>query len=152
MLRGLGEGEAAADAFLAVTERPAPIGEDEEALQQHAELVARALYERGAELVGIGRYDDAIAVFEDYTRRHPSGPQWGAAQQSIVFAVWRRVVGEAVTTHSSPRAFSKGVLTIDVLDPAWVSALEGMSAEILGKLNGALGKRVVRMIEWRGEA
>lgn len=75
-----------------------------------------------------------------------------AAQQSIVFAVWRRVVGEAVTTHSSPRAFSKGVLTIDVLDPAWVSALEGMSAEILGKLNGALGKRVVRMIEWRDEA
>jgi len=72
-----------------------------------------------------------------------------AAQESIVFAVWRRVVGKAVTTRSSPRAFSKGVLIIDVIDPTWGTVLEGMSPEILGKLNGALGKRVVRVIEWR---
>jgi predicted nucleic acid-binding Zn ribbon protein len=72
-----------------------------------------------------------------------------AAQEPIVFAVWRRVVGEAVTTRSSPRAFSKGVLIIDVIDSTWGTALEGMTPEILGKLNGALGKRVVRVIEWR---
>ena len=72
-----------------------------------------------------------------------------AAQEPIVFAVWRRVVGEAVTARSNPRAFSKGVLIIDVFDPAWGNELEGMSSEILGKLNGALGKRVVRVIEWR---
>ncbi len=70
-------------------------------------------------------------------------------QEPIVFAVWGRVVGEAVTARSSPRAFAKGVLVIDVIDPTWERALKGMSPEILGKLNGALGKRVVRVIEWR---
>jgi predicted nucleic acid-binding Zn ribbon protein len=72
-----------------------------------------------------------------------------AAQESIVFAVWGRVVGEAVTTRSSPRAFSRGVLIMDVADPAWGKAFEDMSPEILGKLNDALGKRIVRGIEWR---
>lgn len=72
-----------------------------------------------------------------------------AVQEPIVFAVWRRVVGEAVTARSSPHAFSKGVLMVDVIDPAWGRELEGMSPEILGQLNRALGKRIVRTIEWR---
>jgi len=70
-------------------------------------------------------------------------------QEPIVFAVWKRVVGEAVMKHSSPRAFSKGKLTIDVTDPAWGRVLEDMSPELAGKLNSALGKRIVRAIEWR---
>ena len=70
-------------------------------------------------------------------------------QEPIVFAVWKRVVGEAVAEHSSPRAFAKGVLLIDVFDPTWGRVLEEMSPDLLGKLNGALGKRVVRVIEWR---
>ena len=70
-------------------------------------------------------------------------------QEPIVFAVWKRVVGVAVTEHSSPRAFAKGVLVIDVIDPTWARVLEEMSPELLGKLNRALGKRVVRVIEWR---
>ena len=71
-----------------------------------------------------------------------------AVQEPVVFAVWRRVVGEAVTERSSPRSFENGVLRIDVIDPTWGRVLEGMSPELLGKLNGALGKRLVRAIEW----
>ena len=70
-------------------------------------------------------------------------------REPIVFAVWKRVMGEAVTAHSSPHAFAKGVLIIDVIDPTWGRVLKEMSPDLLRKLNGALGKRVVRVIDWR---
>jgi len=71
------------------------------------------------------------------------------AQESIVLAVWKRAVGEAVTQHSTPRALVDGVLVIEFIDPTWGRVLEEMTPDLLGRLNGALGKRIVRSIEWR---
>lgn len=71
------------------------------------------------------------------------------AREGVVIATWQRVVGEAVTERSRPRALEGSKLVVDVADPAWGPVLEEMSADLLVRLNGALGKSVVRSIEWR---
>jgi predicted nucleic acid-binding Zn ribbon protein len=72
-----------------------------------------------------------------------------AAREAVVLAVWQRVVGEAVAKRSRPHALEGSTLVIEVIDPAWGRALEEMAAELLGRLNSALGEPIVSSIEWR---
>jgi predicted nucleic acid-binding Zn ribbon protein len=72
-----------------------------------------------------------------------------AAREAVVLAIWPRVVGDEVAQRSRPQALEGSKLVIEVIDPAWSRALEEMAADLLRRLNGALGKQIVRSIEWR---
>ena len=82
--RETGLADDALAAYGDVLARTAPAGAPSEALEEHARLVAEAFFLKGAVLQAQGRYEEAIATFEDYTRRYPTGPRWGASQQGIV--------------------------------------------------------------------
>lgn len=84
--RGLGQLEDAAASYRAVTERAAPATEDRDVLAEHTRLTARALFLEGVTRAADQRQAEAIERFEAYTRRHPDGPDWAAAQQGIVDA------------------------------------------------------------------
>ena len=70
------------------------------------------------------------------------------ARQIVLQRTWERAVGEAVSDKTKPLAFDDGVLSVEVADSSWAPELEKMSAELIGKVNEALGKKWVRRIDW----
>lgn len=66
----------------------------------------------------------------------------------IVTRTWPRVVGEQVARRTEARSFDDGVLHVAVLDTSWETTLRQMSGELVGRMNRALGKKVLRRIEW----
>ncbi|MEE8466923.1 MAG: tetratricopeptide repeat protein, partial [Planctomycetota bacterium] len=112
ILRGNQRAQEAVAAYQAVIERPAPTGVSSEVSEEHARLVMGALHLKGSLLQGLGRYDEAIESYEEYTRRYPSGPSWAAAQQGMLDS--RYQVGVA---HREEERF-------DAAREAWTSFLE----------------------------
>lgn len=66
----------------------------------------------------------------------------------VLQRTWQRAVGDSVARRCRPLQFEDGVLTVEVTDSSWAPQLASMSAELISKINGALGKRWVRCIEW----
>jgi len=82
--RDLGLLDDAVTSFQAVTQRAAPATEEREVLEEHERMVREALYHKGSAQQNRGHYQEAIATFETYVSRYPSGPEWAAAQRGIV--------------------------------------------------------------------
>ncbi|MFQ5744697.1 MAG: DciA family protein [Acidobacteriota bacterium] len=71
------------------------------------------------------------------------------ARSAILCRIWSRAVGPAVARRTEAHGLADGVLRVEVLDTAWGKVLEEMAPELLAKLNAALGRPLVRKIEWR---
>ena len=70
------------------------------------------------------------------------------ARQIVLQRTWERAVGEAVSKKTKPLSFDDGVLSVEVADSSWAPELKKMSAELIAKINQALGKTWVRRIAW----
>lgn len=78
--------------------------------------------------------------------------QSGADEQvreQMVFAVWRKVAGEAVAQASAPVRLNHQTLRIAVLDQSWKTQLEKIGPEYLARINRLLGGQVVTFIEFQ---
>jgi predicted nucleic acid-binding Zn ribbon protein len=60
--------------------------------------------------------------------------------------VWPAVVGEAIAAEAHPTAEREGVLTVTCSSAVWAQELDLMGPEIVGRLNGALGRDLVRSV------
>jgi predicted nucleic acid-binding Zn ribbon protein len=69
-----------------------------------------------------------------------------------VFATWPDLVGESVAQHSRPRSLREGVLVVAVDEPAWATQLRWLEADLIARLDGALGAGQVTRIEVRVQA
>jgi predicted nucleic acid-binding Zn ribbon protein len=56
-------------------------------------------------------------------------------ERTGVLAEWADVVGEQISSVTRARAVSGGTLFVEVRSSAWMSELDFMKEEILGKLN-----------------
>jgi predicted nucleic acid-binding Zn ribbon protein len=81
----------------------------------------------------------AESLAEVATELHLDDPQVTAE----VFAGWGDLVGEAVAAHARPRVLRQGVLTVEVDSPAWATQLRYLEGEIVQRLEGVRGLRVV---------
>jgi hypothetical protein len=61
-------------------------------------------------------------------------------------SAWKEVAGEFVAGQTEPISFSKGVLTLKVLQPSMRFHLEQSRGEILARLQQALGRKKLREI------
>lgn len=70
-------------------------------------------------------------------------------EQQVVSA-WREVVGDFLAQHSLPVGLSGGVLTVQVIQPSVRYELDRTwKRDILAKLQGRFGKKVVREVRFR---
>lgn len=69
------------------------------------------------------------------------------ARRLRIFLCWNEVVGERIAARTEPFTFSRGVLTLRTHNPAWQNELTYLKAELIEKLNAALGAKVVREIK-----
>jgi predicted nucleic acid-binding Zn ribbon protein len=60
--------------------------------------------------------------------------------------VWPAAVGEAIAAEAHPTAEREGVLTVTCSSAVWAQELDLMGPEIAGRLNGALGRDLVRSV------
>lgn len=66
-----------------------------------------------------------------------------------VWHVWDEVVGETIAANAQPAAFKGDLLLVHVTSSAWIHELHFLKADIVSKLNVALGKPMVTEIKFK---
>ena len=72
--------------------------------------------------------------------------------EAIVFAAWQRVAGEDLRQHAIAFRLYRKLLIVAVADERWKQQLETLCGQMLFKLNAALGRPAITMIELRIDA
>ncbi|HXC23880.1 MAG TPA: DUF721 domain-containing protein [Solirubrobacteraceae bacterium] len=72
-----------------------------------------------------------------------------ASTLARVQACWEQTVGPAIAAAAAPVAERDGVLTVRCEAAVWSQELELMAAELLGRLNAALGEELLRRLRCR---
>ncbi len=70
-------------------------------------------------------------------------------RQAVVFAAWKRAVGESLSIHTVPFSLKEKRLVVSVSDDTWKRHLESLAGQLIFKLNSLLGQAVVTFIEFR---
>ena len=66
-----------------------------------------------------------------------------------VFSGWEEIVGVEIAGHARPRSLRDGVLVVVVDQPAWAAQLRFLTADLLGRLEVAVGPGQVSEIQLR---
>ena len=66
-----------------------------------------------------------------------------------IWKFWEEVVGTPVAKHARPLWIKEGRLRVSVTDPIWLQELGYVERTIRDKLNGKLGRKAVKRIEFR---
>ncbi|HUQ32273.1 MAG TPA: DUF721 domain-containing protein [Pyrinomonadaceae bacterium] len=69
--------------------------------------------------------------------------------EAAALVAWRRVAGDGLRTQAVPFRLYRKTLIVAVMDATWQKQLEGMSGQLLFRLNSLLGQAVVTYIEFR---
>ena len=83
----------------------------------------------------------------DRVARGLGSPSAGAL--GSVFAHWADIVGAQVADHARPLSLVGGVLTVATDEPGWTTQLTYLEADLLRRLEEALGVGVVTRIAVR---
>jgi predicted nucleic acid-binding Zn ribbon protein len=88
-------------------------------------------------------------VAEDLGVARPgAGAQASAQALRDVFSGWAEVVGDHLARHARPVALRRGVLILAVDNPAWVTELRYLEADLLQRIDDA-APGVVERVELR---
>jgi len=60
--------------------------------------------------------------------------------------VWREVAGDAIAAEAQPIGERRGVVTIGCRSAVWAQELDLMGADLVARLNAAIGEEVVRSL------
>jgi predicted nucleic acid-binding Zn ribbon protein len=63
--------------------------------------------------------------------------------------VWEQAAGEAVARACLPTAEREGTLTVTCSEAVWAQELDLMGAEVVARLNDALGEPLVKRLRCR---
>ena len=69
--------------------------------------------------------------------------------EAAAFVAWRRVAGEALRTSAVPFRLYRKTLVVAVPDATWRRQLEGVSGQLIFRLNSLVGQPLVTYIEFR---
>lgn len=75
-------------------------------------------------------------------------PDNEAVRRAAVFAAWRRIAGEQLSSHTAPVNCIDKRLVVAVSGKTWQRHLTDLSPQMIFKLNSALGSAVVTYIEF----
>jgi predicted nucleic acid-binding Zn ribbon protein len=70
----------------------------------------------------------------------------------MVLGRWNSVVGDDIASHATPMTLKDGVLSIAAESTAWATQLRMLQAQILAKINAAVGQGVVTSVRISGPA
>jgi len=85
-------------------------------------------------------------VIDRTIRRYRNEPDMELAQ---IWDRWDRIVGKVVAENAQPTAFKGKILMVQVASSTWIHQLQFVKAEMISKLNSALGKELVKEIKFK---
>lgn len=85
--------------------------------------------------------DDLRGLLEEWLQNEES-------RRVVLQRTWERALGDKVSRRCRPLRFQDQVLTVEVTDSSWAKQLQAMSADVISRINAALGSTWVRRIEW----
>jgi len=88
---------------------------------------------------------DILSALPDLLDRQSDNEE---LRRPVVFAVWRRIAGEALSSHAVPLSLEGNRLTIAVADKNWQRNIEELAGEMIFKMNYIFGSPQVRRIEF----
>lgn len=66
-----------------------------------------------------------------------------------VWHLWGSVVGNVVAEHTRPAAFKGRLLLVNAESSSWIHELQFLKAELIARLNAALGRDLVADIRFK---
>lgn len=72
-----------------------------------------------------------------------------ALLESAVKIAWSRAAGDGLRVNAAPLRFYDHKLSVAVADAVWQTQLKAMSPELLARVNGLLGRNVIKSFEFR---
>jgi predicted nucleic acid-binding Zn ribbon protein len=83
-------------------------------------------------------------------RKTLAGYRRGAeGELAEIFDLWSAAVGDGIAANAQPAAFKGRLLVVHVNSSAWLHQLRFLKADIIEKVNAALGKSLVDEIQFR---
>lgn len=73
----------------------------------------------------------------------------GVKEEHSALKVWQDVVGETIAKMTEVEKFVRGILYVRVHNPSWRNELSFRKKNIIGKLNEAVGKAMVKDIVFK---
>ena len=75
-----------------------------------------------------------------------------SVSEAIVFAAWKKAVGEVLEQHAVPFRLIKKKLIVAVSSETWRKQVVDLADQMVFKLNAALGSSLVSFVEFRIDA
>ena len=72
-----------------------------------------------------------------------------ATALATLFGGWTDIVGDAVAAHCRPLSLTRGTLALAVDEPGWATQITYLEADLLRRLDEALGRGVVARVTVR---
>ena len=72
-----------------------------------------------------------------------------AHEEHQALRIWDGVVGGTIAKMTKVEKFARGILYVHVLSPSWRTELNYRKKDIIGRLNQAIGRRLVKDIVFR---
>ncbi len=91
-------------------------------------------------------FEHISRVIDRTIQRYRNEPDMELAQ---IWDRWDRIVGKAVAENAQPAAFKGKILMVHVNSSTWLHQLQFIKAEMISKLNKALGKELVKEIKFK---
>jgi len=85
-------------------------------------------------------------VIQDMLKNHRLGTDTSLVR---VWDVWEDAVGEAIAANTRPAAFKGDLLIVNATSSSWLQQLRFLKAEIIQKINHALGDVPVKDIKFK---
>lgn len=85
-------------------------------------------------------------VIQDMLKTHRLGTDTSLVR---VWDVWEAAVGEAIAANTRPAAFKGDLLIVNATSSSWLQQLRFLKAEIIQKINHALGDVPVKDIKFK---
>lgn len=96
-----------------------------------------------------GQLDAAADVINRVLASQSPDPRRGPPSQALrVFTTFARI-GPPIVDHADPVLFRRGALTLQVAESAWMTELSFLAPEIKKRMNGLLGRDLVKEVRFR---
>jgi hypothetical protein len=87
-------------------------------------------------------------VFEPMLQALMASQMPDNAREALMLAAWPHSVGELLSDRCRAIGFANGELTVGVKDLAWERHLRDLAPQLLARLNGRVGRDLVRFIKF----
>lgn len=88
-------------------------------------------------------------ILSDSLNRYRKAPESGGGGLVKIWDIWDDAVGVAIAENAKPAAFKGDLLIVHSVSSTWIHQLQFLKADIIRKVNAALGETAVRDIRFK---